>query len=48
LEAELLDLEREYFINPFGETFLLSKHEGEKSRPEDVPVDCIEDRGKHP
>ena len=48
LELELLSLEREHFVDPFHETFLLCKQEGEESRPDNVPVDSIEERGKHP
>ena len=31
LESELLDLQREYFIDPFRETFLFCEQEGEQS-----------------
>jgi hypothetical protein len=48
LESKLLDLERENFIYPFGETFLLRERESKESRPDNVPVDCVEERGKHP
>jgi hypothetical protein len=48
LELELLNLERQYFIDPFGEALLLGEREREKSRAYDVPMYRIEEGWKYP
>jgi hypothetical protein len=48
LESELLHLKRENFVDPFCETFLFGKREGEEGRSDDIPMDGIEGRGKGP
>jgi hypothetical protein len=46
VKAKLLDLEREDFIDPFGEPFLLCEGEGKKGGPNNIPVDGIKERGE--
>ena len=48
LEAELLNLERKDFVDPFRKAFLLCEGEGEKCRADDVPMNGIEESGKRP
>jgi hypothetical protein len=48
LEAELLNLERKDFVDPFRKAFLLREGEGEKCRADDVPMNGIEESGKRP
>ena len=48
MEAELLDLERKDFVDPFRKAFLLCEGEGEKGWADDIPMDGIKESGKWP
>jgi hypothetical protein len=48
VKSKLLNLKRKNFVDPFGESFLLCKGEGEEGQTEDVPVDGIEESRECP
>jgi hypothetical protein len=48
VEAELLDLEREDFVNPFREALLFGEGEQKEGWTNDIPVYRVECRGEGP